>query len=154
MSKNTSIFESEEFWCISTTGVVFMLLVILLFFPIFRVNQIYPQGTVMAFYDGVDKIPNGWLLCDGNNDTPDLRNRFILGASSSSSLIAPPLSYHTKDGIIHHKFIDDDTVVTQKIKTGHDTNHRYLNDESDQYITNRPFDIRPPFYKLIYIIKK
>jgi tail collar domain protein len=28
-------------------------------------------------------IPTGWLLCDGNNGTPDLRNRFIVGAGNS-----------------------------------------------------------------------
>ena len=28
-------------------------------------------------------IPSGWYLCDGNNNTPDLRNRFIVGAGSS-----------------------------------------------------------------------
>lgn len=33
-----------------------------------------------------DSIPNGWLLCDGNNNTPDLRNRFIVGAGSSYSV--------------------------------------------------------------------
>ena len=22
-------------------------------------------------------IPTGWALCDGNNSTPDLRNRFV-----------------------------------------------------------------------------
>ena len=27
-------------------------------------------------------IPNGWALCDGTNGTPDLRNRFIIGASN------------------------------------------------------------------------
>lgn len=25
-------------------------------------------------------IPDGWALCDGTNGTPDLRNRFVLGA--------------------------------------------------------------------------
>ena len=28
-------------------------------------------------------IPSGWYLCDGNNGTPDLRNRFIVGAGST-----------------------------------------------------------------------
>ena len=31
-------------------------------------------------------IPTGWLLCDGSNGTPDLRNRFIVGAGSSYSV--------------------------------------------------------------------
>lgn len=28
-------------------------------------------------------IPVGWALCDGNNGTPDLRDRFIIGATST-----------------------------------------------------------------------
>lgn len=31
-------------------------------------------------------IPTGWLLCDGTNSTPDLRDRFIVGAGSSYSV--------------------------------------------------------------------
>ena len=31
----------------------------------------------------IANIPNGWRLCDGNNDTPDLRDRFIVGAGSA-----------------------------------------------------------------------
>ena len=28
-------------------------------------------------------IPSGWLLCNGSNGTPDLRDRFIVGAGNS-----------------------------------------------------------------------
>ncbi|KAL0219491.1 hypothetical protein P9112_005144 [Eukaryota sp. TZLM1-RC] len=31
-------------------------------------------------------IPQGWVLCDGKNGTPDLRDRFVLGASDVSSI--------------------------------------------------------------------
>jgi microcystin-dependent protein len=31
-------------------------------------------------------IPTGWALCDGSNGTPDLRNRFIVGAGDSYSV--------------------------------------------------------------------
>lgn len=42
-----------------------------------------PPGTIVMWYGDVDKIPTGWALCDGTNDTPDLRNRFVVGAGSS-----------------------------------------------------------------------
>lgn len=35
---------------------------------------------------GVDNIPDGWNLCDGTNGTPDLRDKFILGAGSTYSI--------------------------------------------------------------------
>jgi microcystin-dependent protein len=34
----------------------------------------------------IASIPSGWLLCDGSNSTPDLRNRFIVGAGSTYSV--------------------------------------------------------------------
>ncbi|MGA1049696.1 MAG: hypothetical protein ACO3UU_16960, partial [Minisyncoccia bacterium] len=33
-------------------------------------------------------IPTGWLLCDGTNSTPDLRNRFVVGAGSTYAVNA------------------------------------------------------------------
>ncbi|PHM66687.1 hypothetical protein Xsto_01016 [Xenorhabdus stockiae] len=40
-------------------------------------NEVLPQGMIMMFSGKV--IPEGWVLCDGNNGTPDLVNRFIMG---------------------------------------------------------------------------
>ena len=31
-------------------------------------------------------IPTGWVLCNGTNSTPDLRNRFVVGAGTGSIL--------------------------------------------------------------------
>ncbi|CAI1123927.1 phage tail protein [Serratia ficaria] len=38
-----------------------------------------PLGTVVMFYG--KSIPNGWLLCNGENGTPDLVDKFILGGA-------------------------------------------------------------------------
>lgn len=42
-----------------------------------------PRGIISMWAGGVDDIPSGWHLCDGTNGTPDLRNRFIVGAGNS-----------------------------------------------------------------------
>jgi microcystin-dependent protein len=47
-----------------------------------------PTGVITMWYGTIANIPAGWLLCDGTNGTPDLRNRFILGAVADSGLIA------------------------------------------------------------------
>ena len=41
---------------------------------------------ILAWSGSPSDVPIGWALCDGNNGTPDLRGRFILGASSSHVL--------------------------------------------------------------------
>jgi hypothetical protein len=33
-------------------------------------------------------VPTGWYFCNGSNGTPDLRDRFIIGASADSSGVA------------------------------------------------------------------
>ena len=42
-----------------------------------------PIGIIVAFHTLSinDPIPDGWRECDGNNGTPDLRGRFILGGT-------------------------------------------------------------------------
>lgn len=39
-----------------------------------------PRGAIIMWSGGIDDIPTGWALCDGTNGTPDLRDRFIVGA--------------------------------------------------------------------------
>jgi microcystin-dependent protein len=43
-----------------------------------------PKGTIIMFNGS--EIPEGWLLCNGENGTPDLRNRFIVGAGGNYNL--------------------------------------------------------------------
>ena len=45
-------------------------------------------GMIVAWHGAVVDIPVGWALCDGTNGTPDLRDRFIIGAGSTYALDA------------------------------------------------------------------
>lgn len=42
-----------------------------------------PLGTIVMWSGIVASIPESWALCDGTNGTPDLRNRFIIGAGGA-----------------------------------------------------------------------
>ncbi|MEW6491438.1 MAG: hypothetical protein AB1589_02645 [Cyanobacteriota bacterium] len=44
-----------------------------------------PCGTILMWSGRSDNIPDGWALCDGNNSTPDLRSRFIVGAGAGGN---------------------------------------------------------------------
>lgn len=45
------------------------------------VTDVVPSGTIVMFHGST--IPTGWAICNGQNGTPDLRDRFIVGAGSS-----------------------------------------------------------------------
>jgi microcystin-dependent protein len=42
-----------------------------------------PHGFIGMWSGTVDMIPSGWVLCDGTNSTPDLTDRFIVGAGDT-----------------------------------------------------------------------
>lgn len=47
-----------------------------------------PVGVVVMWSGAIANIPTGWALCDGTNSTPDLRDRFVIGAGSSHAVDA------------------------------------------------------------------
>lgn len=44
-----------------------------------------PSGVIVMWSGTIATIPSGWYLCNGSNSTPDLRNKFIVGAYQDSS---------------------------------------------------------------------
>ncbi|EYU13881.1 tail fiber protein [Photorhabdus aegyptia] len=44
-------------------------------------NKVLPRGMIVMFSGS--SVPEGWALCDGNNGTPNLIDRFILGGDFS-----------------------------------------------------------------------
>ncbi len=39
-----------------------------------------PAGVITLWSGADDGIPSGWALCDGQNGTPDMRDRFVVGS--------------------------------------------------------------------------
>lgn len=48
-----------------------------------QLNMPVPSGFIGMWSGSVAAIPSGWLLCDGTNGTPNLVDRFVVGAGSS-----------------------------------------------------------------------
>jgi hypothetical protein len=47
-----------------------------------------PSGGIILWSGSIGSIPAGYVLCNGNNSTPDLRDRFIVGAGSTYAVDA------------------------------------------------------------------
>ena len=51
-----------------------------------QVPSAFISGMVIMWSGSVSAIPTGWLLCDGTNSTPNLVDRFVVGAGSAYSV--------------------------------------------------------------------
>jgi hypothetical protein len=47
-----------------------------------------PSGMILLWSGSIGSVPAGYYLCDGSNGTPDLRDRFIVGAGNSYAVNA------------------------------------------------------------------
>ena len=47
-------------------------------------NALVPIGGIIMWSGTIANIPTGWALCNGSNATPDLRNKFVVGAHSGA----------------------------------------------------------------------
>ena len=56
-----------------------------------------PSGGIIIWSGAQAAIPAGWFLCNGANGTPDLRDRFVIGAGNSYAVAA---SGGSKDAIV------------------------------------------------------
>ena len=48
-----------------------------------------PSGVILMWSGLIANIPSGWVLCNGQNSTPDLRGRFIQGAPDGNEANDP-----------------------------------------------------------------
>ena len=99
-----------------------------------------PVGAIVMFQGDMNTLPTFWRFCDGTHGTPNLRNKFILGASKASKTSKTggyansPLIKHThtvasktSEAPNHvHSFSVKDTWSSANGKHAH-TAHRSIN---------------------------
>lgn len=52
------------------------------------VHDVLPRGVIMLWSGSSASIPAGWALCNGSSSTPDLRDRFVVGAGTTYAVAA------------------------------------------------------------------
>ena len=96
--------------------------------------NILPSGVILAW--SKESIPDGWAYCDGNNGTPDLRSRFILGAGSGSGLSNRMLNEEggNENSLVNHRHL---------LVTRNSTSDASINDASGLYPIIASIDSKP-----------
>ena len=63
--------------------------------------QAFVTGMILIWSGAANAIPSGWVLCNGSNSTPDLRDRFVIGAGNSYSVDATGGSTTISNNVTH-----------------------------------------------------
>lgn len=106
------------------------------------INNIIPKGTIVMWSG--NKIPAGWVICDGNGGTPDLVNKFVLGSTENN----------VGSSGDEYKYISSDSVSTIKNGDHSHTVNGITTTEKGSHSHMINFDTNSiPYYKLIYIMK-
>jgi len=108
-----------------------------------------PSGTVVAFAG--ETIPKGWTLCDGGTTpsglvTPDLRDRFVLGAGSPGIGERGGAATHLHEGTV---------TKSEGPNTGVDKDdNKYVPNQAHTHgLEMLEAEHLPPYVRLAYIMK-
>jgi len=133
-------------------------------------------GMIIIWSGSIGSIPAGWVLCNGSNGTPDLRDRFVIAAGSTYAVGATGgtadaivVSHtHTATSVVtdpgHNHTVSGTVSTGGNINTGAGTNGGLAttntnttgitvattNQSTGSSGTNANL---PPYYALAYIMK-
>ena len=117
-----------------------------------------PQGLICMWSGST--IPEGWALCNGENGTPDLRGRFVLGSSDSYAIGdvggESEVTLTVEQMPSHNHVYDRAMSASSKLQSGTSTFGTVssrLNANSTSAGNNQPHNNMPPYYVLAYIMK-
>ena len=140
--------------------------------------NLVPSGVIVMWSGSIASVPSGWFLCNGANGTPDLRNRFIVGAGSTyavnatggsadaivvahthtaSSVVSDPGHSHTytapASGIGDATGTDPEFPTTASASTGSSTTGITVATTVNSSGSSGTNANLPPYYALAYIMK-
>lgn len=109
-----------------------------------------PTGIICLWYGAIGNIPAGWTLCDGTAGTPDLRDKFLVGAGSTYAVGASGGNVnhnHTFIGNGHTHDIPGGSGINSGVNVSNTTN------SANAAGTTNNANGLPPYHALAYIMK-
>jgi hypothetical protein len=138
----------------------------------------FVSGMIIMWSGSIITIPSGWLLCNGSSGTPDLRDRFVIGAGNAYAVNA---TGGTADSIVvSHTHTASSSVSdpghfhlyggSRQVQAGGDNSGPYVGGNSFYNTSSQTTGITvgttvtttgssgtgqnlPPYYALCYIMK-
>ena len=126
-----------------------------------------PVGGIIMWSGSIASIPTGWALCNGSSGTPDLRDRFIVGAGNNYSVAGVggttdsqlPAHTHNVTNGSANSFTAVTSVSDESINQGGGGGVNVADQESSTTFTIQSAGISstnqnlPPYYALAFIMR-
>jgi len=108
------------------------------------------KGMIVIWSGPIVSIPAGWVLCDGSNGTPDLRDKFVIGAGGAYAVGASggaATHTHPFTSNVHNHTLGAGIVLMAGAGLSNVTNNKAVTG------TTNASSSLPPYYALSYIMK-
>ncbi len=109
-----------------------------------------PTGFIVIWRGAIIDIPAGWVLCNGENASPDLRDKFVIGAGDAFAV-------DDEGGSLQHNHTFTGDGHSHNIPAGTGIDSGFARDASTDSTavtgTTGVASSIPPFYALAYIMK-
>ena len=129
-------------------------------------SSLFVTGMIILWSGAANNIPSGWVLCDGNNSTPDLRGRFVVGYSNTDNDYDVGDTGGNKQQTLSINQIPSHThsysSANHPTSSGPEQNQSGGPEDRTTFNVSKttgntgggqPVDVRPPYYALCYIMK-
>jgi microcystin-dependent protein len=132
-----------------------------------RYFNLLPRGIIALWAGEPWELPSGWLLCNGQYGTPDLRARFVVGygqgvglsnygmnakgGEESVTLTTAQMPAHSHShnfynaGLHHHGHWNEGQIMANGTPV--------LNSQTNNTGGSQAHENRPPYYALAYIMR-
>jgi len=136
-----------------------------------NLKEFWPRGIIIPYFNTLKNLPSDWLVCDGTNGTPDLRNRFVIGAGryyrfkstggeKTVTLHRQTIPNHSHKIFSHNPGFGCGGGRNIGVGAGFPTNDgvgignpKYVSEQNNNRITE-PHNNMPPYYSMFYIMRK
>jgi hypothetical protein len=125
--------------------------------PIQALSDAKPFSGCIQLWSGlVGNVPDGWVLCNGNNGTPDMKDRFVKGGVTSGNTGGTETIQERKSGTSHTHTVEwENSLASFEYYGDYEAgvHHELLvGDISSSAVYT--VDTVPEHYKLAYIQKQ